>query len=88
MQLGLIKETKLNHPAVKGRLVTTETLFGPIDKLQGRRRERNAALGRVLHHSPGLQGRKRVHIYRLEITSFKELEFKMACFTAIAMSSL
>ena len=48
----------------------------------------NAALGRVLHHSPGLQCRKRAHIYRPEITSFNELEFKMACFTAIAMSSL
>jgi hypothetical protein len=77
LQLALIQQTKLNHPAVKHRLVIAETLFGTIHELQGRRRELQTALGGILHHSPGLQCRKRTHIYRLEITSFIELEFKM-----------
>src|ERR1700677_3380667 len=39
LQLALIQQTKPNHPAVKHRLVITETLFGAIYDLQGRGRE-------------------------------------------------
>ena len=62
LQLTLIQQTQLNHPPVKYRLVIAETLFGSINKLQSGRRELQPALSGVLHHSPGLQCRKRAHV--------------------------